>query len=740
MTTLAPEQLPNSNAQFIAYGAPTRIADPFGGDDAVSIRPQVFVRYYRGIKIRELAKPRNGADDTVRVVFDPESVGLTTEFGAFMNTDDPSLGYLREQQEQGNPVDVGIEYVRRKKAKDSKALISPLVPIHALRGANTPDGAGEKGAMLGAGGNHIRSIVALINGRRTTVAESDPREWAMLTGNRQGDLPPEGWKALLDKDDWTKVGAITPKGGVTPATQATAPQQQQPQQATAGEGIDMNVLAKVIGNEVRKGLKDYGEYLMRQDAASQGNTTSHAPASAVEGKPWNTWVNREHLNLGSYLVTGEGYALRWAYDYLDGIDDTTIRWTAAQELADASQRIADGVQSTAYNGEVRADRTSASFKESVLWVRFHVEHTAPFGTSEDFDFETWFNKVGRAATESLQQAEANAHQFLEERYPKAATQQQNAADTRQDATDTGQDEDRTPVVDAFCQMLTRAWTDRDAILNLAREAGEKGLMDVVVHANPHDGQFATAPFDGSQELTISSLTKRQYELLSQASQSAAPASAAQTPASPASPTQDEPQPQSTPTPAPQQGQTRSPQHLAAALAKATSEDEIGPIFQEARASNALMAEVAVQYGTGTFGLTPVRPGTEGAETMTLGAVFDAYRAAIDGQADSGEAEEQEPASQPQEVEQAAGEAPQQEGAAEPDPETSADPAPATASSDDKPLEADIADRALAATTVDEINALVTEATEADVIGNTVKIRAGSGPLGGFLKSRLKHIR
>src|SRR5699024_8494420 len=115
MNPLSPDQLPEKNAQFIAYGAPVREPDPFGGEDVLSVRPQVFVRYYRGIKVKELAAPRNGNEDTVKVVFDPESVGLSSEFSAYMNTDAPVVPYLREQVEAGNPLDVGLEYVRRKK-------------------------------------------------------------------------------------------------------------------------------------------------------------------------------------------------------------------------------------------------------------------------------------------------------------------------------------------------------------------------------------------------------------------------------------------------------------------------------------------------------------------------------------------------------------------------------------------------------------------------------------------------
>lgn len=783
MTTLTPDQLPNNNAQFVAYGNPTRVADPFGGDEALSVRPQVFVRYYRGIKIKDLATPN---EDTIHVVLDPESVGLSKEFGAYMNSDDPVVPYLREQFEAGNPVDVGLEYVRRQKAKSSKAEISPVAPIHALRGANSPDGSGDNHEMMGASGNHIRAIVGMVNGRRTTVTESDPREWKMLTGNRKGDLPPEGWKALLDRDDWTKVGAITPKGGVTPMS---TPGDQQTQQGGGGQGLDMNALSKIIGHEVRKGLKDYGEYLLRQEDATRGTPTSQAPSSSSEGKPWNVWVNKNQLNLGSYLVSGEGYSLRWAYTYLGTLNDDVLtadsemRWEAARELSDATGKIADRVQATAYNGEVRADRTSASFKEAALWVRFHIENSHPFGVADDFDYEQWFSNVGRAATISLKDAEASAADYLSERYPRA--EEETTQNPAEPETEKGADEqapsteeDRAPVVTTFLQLLTQQWTSKDGILNLAREAKEKGLLDVSVWANPYEGQFSTEPFDGGRELTIGDLTKHQFSLLSQADDSgeantapsAPSANSADVPPREEETASQEESPAHDPAPAatpnPNGRPQRTAQHIAAALAKATTEEQIGASYTEARDLNLLTSEISVQHGSGPFGLTPVPPTTEGAETMTLAAVFDALRAAIEGT--TAPAEQTQPDAESSEVdgspesttEAPAADAEEEEAASsaeeQPAEPAQADEAPADAeqdapaSADDKPsatggsgdstsLAQSIAERAAVATTTDEINALYEEASSQGVEGEIVTIKSGNGPLAGFLKSRQKRI-
>lgn len=748
MTTLTPEQLPNSNAQFIAYGSPERVADPLGGDEAISIRPQIFVRYYRGIKIKDLRSPNA---DTVNVVFDPTSVGLEKEFGAFMNTDDRVAAYIKEQFDAGNPIDVGIEYQRRKKTKKAKERISFLPPIHALRGAGNPDGSGDNGAMMGTAGDNIHVKVGVVNGRRTTVIESDPREWQGLVSNTQGDLPPAGWKALNDAEDWTRIGVITPKGGVTPAEVPSA--QPQTQQGVSVQGLDMNALSKIIGHEVRKGLKDYGEHLMREEDATRGTPTSQTPNNTVEGKPWTLWVNKDQMNLGSYLVSGEGHALRWAFTYLGTLGDDVLnsdhdlRWEAARELADASQRIADRVQSTAYNGGVRADRTSASFKEAVMWVRFHVENTYPFSADDTFDYDTWFNNVGRSATTSLKDAENSAYEFITERYPKADLATATKGEEKAPANDSG--EDRTPMVVAYLQLLAQKWTDRDGVFGLAKEAKQKSLLDVEVWANPYDGKFSVEPFDGGKEITIGHLTRHQYGLLSQAADTGQTDATNQSQAPNDQPEVEPPHeeeaappgeaavPQAT-APAPQ-GQPRSAQHLAAALAKATTEDEIASTYQEARELNLLTSEIAVQRGVGHFGISPVRPDTEGAESMTLGAVFDALRTATD------EDEQSSPQNAPTEAAPAATQESAEESQEEtptpeaPEPqETEEDQEPATTGGNDNTVAGDIAERALNAEgNPSEIKALLDEAREKGVENEVVNIRGGKGPLERFLDSRLK---
>lgn len=744
MTNLTPDQLPNSNAQFIAYGPPERVADPFGGDDPVTIRPQVLVRYYRGVKIKEISTPN---EDTVHVAIDPESVGLEKAFGGYLNSNDPVVPYLREQFEAGKAVDIGLEYVRNKKAKDSKELISPVVPIYALRGASAPDGSGDKLAMMQGAGNHTSTKVALINGRRSGVSQSDPTEWQVLTSNRKGDLPPEGWKSLTDPEDWTKVGVIVPKGDTVPASgqnnQQAAPQQQAPALA-----LDANTLANIVQTQVRMALKEYGDYLRNEEAATRGNPTGKQTNGNAEPKPWVVRVNKDHLNLGSYLVTGEGYVLRWAYRYLQERGDETLladqdlHWAAADELAEASQRITDRVQAAAYNGEVRADRTHASFKEASAWVRFQIENVHPFETSNDFDYDAWFNAVGAAATQCIKKGAAKGEAYLGERYPQNG--QQQTKPQQEPAKGEGEPEDRGPVVDAFLQMLTRSWTDRDALRALAGEAKEKDLLGQSVWGKPAEGQFSAEQFDGADEYTIGDLTKRQYDMLSQQQESNAPqetaedtAPAAQQPESSTGTTTEQQPEAGQGEPAPEY----TVQHVARALANATAEAEVRELYNLARDRNFLTTEIAVAKGEGAFGVAPVAPNTEGAEQMTLGAVFDAIRKSIDAGTQPAQAPNGHDTSASTSDEAPHAEQPQQQAS---EPEAGATEQPASAEEAGQPdanggQAQNIAERALNATTDDEIKALYAEAQEAGIEGAEVTVKGRSGPLGGFLKNRAKRV-
>lgn len=742
---LTPDQLPSKNAQFIAYGQPTRIADPLGGEDPITIRPQTYVRYYRGVKIAKLETPN---EDTLHVQFDPESVGLSKAIGAYMNTNDPAAQYVRERFEAGDAVDVGLEWVRRKKEKNGdKAEIAPYAPIHALRGATSADGTGDNLTMMAAAGNNIRNVLAVVNGRRTASAVSDPSEWALLTDNRKGDLPPRGWRFLTDRDDWTRVGAIVAKDDADPQ-QSAAPQGQGAQQ---GAGFDPNALSKMISHAVREALRDADREQSQAEQAAHGNPTNR-PSGRTPGepKPWVPWAARDVVNLGSYITASEGYAFRWGYKHLRdseamsgaAAEDLT---SAAVELATAQQSIADRVLARAYDGRVKADRSDASFKEASLWVRFIIENQHPFGTDPDFDLAVWSQAVEDAATALYTDAADRTAAHLND----TATSSQSAASAGSASSanrEGGEPRDRSHHVKAFLQLLENVWGSADRLRDAAKSAQQQGIMGETVWANPGAARFSTEQFDGAREITLGNLTHIQYGILTkdQGAGSAAPADepptddtppeddhsgdgegpsgAALTPngqSAPASPTQnrggrDEQSPNRRAA-TPNGNGGRSAQQIAVDLSRATTEQQIATLFSEVRSGNLLTTEVAVRDGAGHFGFAPVPPNTEGATSMALGAVFDELGRRI---ANAGS---QSPAAD-------GADAPaHQEQTADDDSGTTVRTAQ------------EIAEAAEAASTVQEVEALSAEMLASKLGDEQVTIKRTTGPLGGFMSARLQRV-
>src|SRR5699024_3216716 len=107
---------------------------------------------------------RSGKADTITVEFDPESIGYTESVVGYLDPDDPIADYLEQKRQTDATVTVGIEIARRVKKKGTKEPISPLPHIHALRGAEHPDGSG---ATMAASGENTSKTIALVDGRRT---------------------------------------------------------------------------------------------------------------------------------------------------------------------------------------------------------------------------------------------------------------------------------------------------------------------------------------------------------------------------------------------------------------------------------------------------------------------------------------------------------------------------------------------------------------------------------------------
>ena len=155
---------PEGNAQFVAFTPPTRMEGPDG--EAITAGSQTYVNFFHGIKVEEIVDGGYNATKgkrqveqsdvkTVRVTFDPESIGLGHSIAGNIAPDDPALDTLREALEKDLRVNVAIESIRMSRSRSSRESISPLTPIHSLLGATTPGGKGSMDAAREIGRAHV---------------------------------------------------------------------------------------------------------------------------------------------------------------------------------------------------------------------------------------------------------------------------------------------------------------------------------------------------------------------------------------------------------------------------------------------------------------------------------------------------------------------------------------------------------------------------------------------------------
>lgn len=688
---LIPDQLPQKNASFIAYSrTPVRVTYPADGDTVYTVRPQTFVRYYRGIKVKDVTID----GDTAKVALDPKSVGLEKAIGGNLNANDPVVEYLQKQHEAGHPVDVGMETVRLRRNRSNKSRISPVIPIHALRGALDATGDGDAGNMLKAGGETVRNIVSMVNGRRTTVCESDPAEWSLLTDNENGGIAPEGWKAFRDRSDWSALGTIIPDAdhGAQSADQARP--QPAPGSAPTGQGepavagLSMDALAKMVSAVVREELRQYGDYLASQEAATRGTPTSKVPNGRSEPKPWVTWVNQDQINLGSYPVTTVGSEMRWAYYYMTDLlsedGEVTVSedelWDAAVNLAEKTGRIAEQVQRNTYGDRVRCGRADRSFAEATQWVHLAVRNCHPFSGDEDFDEDAWIDAVTATATARYTQASdsATANQTRDQR-PTSATDRPRTASPSSPPDVSAADRQH---VEQLCAKLTEAWVSADGLRAFLADLTDTDARQSV-WAEPVRGVFAVDQFDGARSYKLGKLATVQLDQLGDANPSGGATdndAAAEAPES------------STTTAA----QDHAAQKVAAALAKATTHEEVAALYTQARTQNVLTVEIWIAEG-GHFGITPVPPGSKNGVLTPLGEVFTLI--------DAPGSDEQQPPTDEQ-------------------PQTAQDIADAAAHPD---------------RTAYQVTVLMQAAEQQGVAGETITIAGVSGELARYLKSRRNRL-
>lgn len=716
---LTPADLPQGSAQFIAYGPPVRVADPEGGDP-ITVRPQTYVRYYGEIGVKEIKEGGRSGGDTVAIHFDPASVGLSEPITGYLDPDDPVLPILKEAAEQGKHVAVALETVRKAKAKDSKEIISPLTPIHALRGAKDPSGG--KASMEVAGQN-IRNVIAMANGRATKIITSDPTEWRVLANNKRGDLPPEGWRFYAPGDDWTQYGAIVPSGAAPAAGPA----------AGAGVGVTAEEIRAIVAETL---VSTLGE-APADDAGGYGRPVVKGRFN--EGKKWDPRANNGQINLGSYQVGNVGWVFRWAFDHLTDLlegetPEDEVVWALAEQVMDMS----DAVQATAYGHGVEADRTAPSHTVATQWVEWAVEkHSLPFPhTGSEEVVQEWASAVTEIAAAVLAGAGQRVGDYLSNRAKAAKAKTPEPEPQAPAGPNAG-------LVNALLATLVRSWGNRDVIGNLGRQVKERQMEEVEIGVTvAEDGtpQFSFPPAEGAQVMALTPLLRGRWSALG-APQAAEPA---QPPAE---------QPQVAAEPAPQQapaaqapaqasqdanhGYTDTVAGVVRALYGAKDIESLGALYERAKADNLLGESIWVKPSP-TTGLEyggKEQPGfTKRTVAQAMSHLNGFLRAASQPNAEDvapAEGQASAPTPQPEPV--------SEESAPEPEPEPTA--AAPSAVDDEAQAAADAmvvkAEEAVAAKDVSVIDALLAEANTKGL--SEVKVSDGQrvGTLRAFLNNRRK---
>lgn len=614
---LTPDFLPSVNAQFVAYGPEVRVADPMGGEEPLTARPQVFVRYYAGIRIQEVVKGGRNGSSTVAVHFDPESVGLREKITAYLDPEDPLVAYVEQQAAEGKEVHVGLETVRRGKTKTSRETISPLTPIHALRGAAAPDGA--KGPdMMGKSGENISNRVAMLNGRAARDITSEPTEWKALVNNKSGDLPPEGWKFYAPGDSWEQYGAIVPSDTATPRPRPGA------LAAAPASGIDPDALAAVIEKTLHKVLDE-----------RESNLPGRSTRVFKEGTAWTPRTNDGRINLGGTAVAAEAFTHRWAHEHLI-IDRTLPDPAEVWKLTGIVMDLADRVQVDSYgrgNHEVTPDRTAGSHKEAARWVEWVIDQQHPFPNDSN-DLSGWATEVATAATAHLTEAGRRVGEHLSQRGKN--TPAKTEAPAEEPSTPQGPSK---PVVKALLGSIKAAWNDMDAIKTTCANTQEKGLADLplgVKSLEEDDPTLAYPAPEGVAPTTAEDALRNRWQVLDARTKSA--------PATPEPAAGPAPEPETQAEPAaeqpaqqpaaddPNRGYTQQVAQIIRSAHGADTLDALKAVYSEAKDANLLASTVSVLTDDATGDLRFGANGENGYETRTIAQTLDYLRTRLSANA------------------------------------------------------------------------------------------------------------
>jgi len=514
---------------FIAYGAPETIPAPDG--TATTGRPQIYVRWFDSIKIKEIkAGGRTGKGDTVGIMFDAKSVDFDNDFMAYLNPDDPTLDAIREAYNTGAGIQIALESVRKVKSKSSGDPIAKTTPIHALRGAKQ-DGSDGK---MDASGDNIRNLVAMVDGMTTETINSDPREWRFLSKNRTGEIAPRGWRFVGDRDDWTKLGFVIENTGQGPTTGSLDGDSIAALAAAVAEHMGITsggIHNSEIAREVRRGVFN-------------------------EGKPWNARTSNGMVNLGSYLLAKNRAVFLEAFEI-------TKDNAQADELTRRLLAITDQVQADTYGHGIAADRLAPSHAEAGRWVSFVLqqgaaEHYPMEAVNEEAEAEAqriardeWSAKVVATAIQYFGNAAQIAREYLGAQTPQvvkgeAVAEGGNAEGSPAAATDkpaagpSAVEEDPAKVAQkellrSLAQRMTAVWNDAAGLSALLVPIRDKGMTNAPVSiASIKGAPVINATFDvenqqGWSHGTVINFVNRRVSQLSGAEGTAqitsAPASA-----------------------------------------------------------------------------------------------------------------------------------------------------------------------------------------------------------------------
>ncbi len=389
---------PKEMAQFVGYDAAARRASLHGS--TVTMRSQVYVRFYQAIQVASVAVGgqrgvREGEDpETAYVTFSGASVGLEYDFGAAIRPEDPGCAVLQDAARTHTPVTVALETIRRARSKaGERQPISPLTPIHALRGAGANGGGGNPQVAKA----HTKNLVVMVAGDPTSEITSDPTEWATLTDNRGGTLAPDGWTTCRagDDGDWTAYGVIVP------ASAADGP--------TGAPQVTDDSLRATIRDAVRDALAEARPGPVK--SSRQAPTSNDRPSA--EGTPYQLYNGDGRLNLGSTLLSKYRIATERAHRLLDrsGRPVTDPADPALWALTTCLLDMADRVQVAVHGAGSRPDRMAKSHHEAIEWLAWTVDTFYPV-PADPAATTAWAAKVERAARRLYAQAAAAAAAYI----------------------------------------------------------------------------------------------------------------------------------------------------------------------------------------------------------------------------------------------------------------------------------------------------------------------------------------